>query len=655
MPGQDRPNCIQSLIADYKLARGVCPGSGNFGEYPESVTTCDRNGAPGKALCSEATESLLLEKECKDYVWNTKQEVWQTIRWGLIDSMCTSSTYNLFYPNFFDKKRSLHQHSNDSRLLPITEVSNSWGGHTFGPIPDLVNTRHRYPWICSLRQKSEDKRHLCGTTLLSMPPSQTVLVSSAHCVTVCRSKAKNKVVPNCCCANVGGEMCSDNPDCEDDAEIVNMTGDDAEIICGEWETGPTPMDDSGEKYNIILPIKNITRHPKYTISRGELNSQFVANDLAVFFVDDEELKQSDADIVPICLPSNGHQSPTIAVHSGWSYPPPIDFLNQNLPAYAFYHQHFYKQWHHTMNVTKCQDPDFNYKFPSNSSYPPGVVCAVEKWNEFCPSSGESGSPLMFEEGGKLTVMGLSSFTKGCSIFTYFSYFTYRRSWGNSGTLTPESQNPSVYTKLSCYLPWIAEQYGMNYEVDDITDPECVTGTGDISEVTADTCTVIPTSYTVGESSYIDPIEAECIFPFTLETVDGKGEWDGCLVSGIQDFTLPVFKCPIRTIKNRDTTYKTNYITSNGQPYNEVVNAFYCPTNSIRASTSSLTGIVSYIFNSDGPVFGPNGEYQLDADNDKCIGGSGPVGLPVFGTCKNNCRGGKIRLHGSNCNFIFYFQ
>ena len=89
MPGQDRPNCIQSLIADYKLARGVCPGSGNFGEYPESVTTCDRNGAPGKALCSEATESLLLEKECKDYVWNTKQEVWQTIRWGLIDSMCT--------------------------------------------------------------------------------------------------------------------------------------------------------------------------------------------------------------------------------------------------------------------------------------------------------------------------------------------------------------------------------------------------------------------------------------------------------------------------------------------------------------------------------------------------------------------------------------
>ena len=625
--------CIKSLIADYKAAGGVCPYSSNRGEYPVSDFPCDQDGAPGDALCSAATESLLLEEDCRDYVWNNKKEVWETIWVGLIWSMCTYDTELAFVPSSGDKRRSVqppHQHSDNSRLTPITQVDTEYGGYALGPIADLVNTRHRYSWICSLRQKSEDKRHLCGVTLLSMPPSPTVLVSAAHCVTVCRSKAKNRLVDNCCCPNVGGEMCSDNSECEDDAEVVNMTGDDAEIICGEWETGPTPMEESGEKYNIILPIKNITRHPNYTISRGEANSQFVSDDLAVFFVEDEELKQSEDKVVPICLPSNEHQSPTTAVHSGWSSAPPIEFLNLNVPLYAPYHPQFYKQWHQNMNITKCQDPNFNYKFPSNSSYPPGVMCAVEKWREFCPSSGESGSPLMYQENGKLTVRGLLSFSKGCSIFTYTSS-------SRLSILTQESQNPSVYSKLLCYLPWIAEQYGMDYEADDIIDPDCVTGTGDITEVTADTCTVIPTSYS--GSSLIDPVEAECLFPFTVDDRD----WDGCLVSGIQDFTHPTFKCPIRTIKNRNTSYFTNYNTANGQQYNEVVNAVYCPTNSIGYEINF--DVVIYTFNSDGPVFGPNGEYQLDPDNDQCRNQYDLiVPLPVFGTCKNSCRGGKIKFN-----------
>ena len=52
--------CIKSLIADYKEAAGVCPGSVNDGGYPVSDTSCV--GAPyfiQQGLCSEATESLL--------------------------------------------------------------------------------------------------------------------------------------------------------------------------------------------------------------------------------------------------------------------------------------------------------------------------------------------------------------------------------------------------------------------------------------------------------------------------------------------------------------------------------------------------------------------------------------------------------------------
>ena len=149
---------------------------------------------------------------------------------------------------------------------------------------------------------------------------------------------------------------------------------------------------------------------------------------------------------------------------------------------------------------------------------------------------------------------------------------------------------------------------------------------------------------------IDPVEAECLFPFTVD----DREWDGCLVSGIQDFTHPTFKCPIRTIKNRNTSYFTNYNTANGQQYNELVNGVYCPTNSIGYDINF--DVVIYTFNSDGPVFGPNGEYQLDPDNDQCVGGFGLIyGLPVFGTCKNSCRGGKLIISALNCNFIFYFQ
>ena len=42
------------------------------------------------------------------------------------------------------------------------------------------------------------------------------------------------------------------------------------------------------------------------------------------------------------------------------------------------------------------------------------------------------------------------------------------------------------------------------------------------------------------------------------------------------------------------------------------------------------------FNDDGPVFGPNGEWELDPDNDQCT-----HARPVFATCKNNCPGGEL--------------
>ena len=38
----------------------------------------------------------------------------------------------------------------------------------------------------------------------------------------------------------------------------------------------------------------------------------------------------------------------------------------------------------------------------------------------------------------------------------------------------------------------------------------------------------------------------------------------------------------------------------------------------------------------GPVYGPNGELELDPNNNLCT-----FGRPVFATCKNNCPGGEL--------------
>ena len=47
-----------------------------------------------------------------------------------------------------------------------------------------------------------------------------------------------------------------------------------------------------------------------------------------------------------------------------------------------------------------------------------------------------------------------------------------------------------------------------------------------------------------------------------------------------------------------------------------------------------------VFNDDGPVYGPNGEWELDPDNNLC----GYLTRPVFSTCKNNCPGGELCYH-----------
>ena len=384
-------------------------------------------------LCSERTKELLRDQEnCVYPIFSQKKNIFQTT-WKLIQSMCDYQTFSDFYKKAplnwrvnvnRQKQFTVDNDDNNVRLIPIEETFptnfGGWGIPPYARVPPLENTKHRYPWICSLRSISRQPYHLCGVTLLSRPPGPTVLVTSAHCVYICRSE-EGRIVPNCCCPNVGPGVCSETEDCGTNARTVEITGDDAEVKCGEWDTAT----DTEEYYNVMLPIVKVTVHPYFNISRGEQNSQFVANDIATIHVSDDNFEEQSRthNINPACLPTRPLSDTTSVVHSGWSTPPPLEYVINNAPEYEDFHQYFSKQWHYSLNITKCEDPKtyvnwgwerevITLNFPSNSFYPPGTVCAVEKEGKFCPTSGESGSPLMVtDDEGRMVVEGINSFIK----------------------------------------------------------------------------------------------------------------------------------------------------------------------------------------------------------------------------------------------------
>ena len=135
-----------------------------------------------------------------------------------------------------------------------------------------------------MRGRGADKQHHCTVTLLRRPPGPTVLVTAAHCTFLCKSD--NIVVPNCCCDNVAQTKCSnDKKRCGENPIVVEMTGEDVEIICGEWEIGRTLQVESGEKYNILMQIKKIKRHPGFKIDQGVLRTNYLQDDIAVIIVE----------------------------------------------------------------------------------------------------------------------------------------------------------------------------------------------------------------------------------------------------------------------------------------------------------------------------------------------------------------------------------
>ena len=150
--------------------------------------------------------------------------------------------------------------------------------------------------------------------------------------------------------------------------------------------------------------------------------------------DNFEEKSELHKIYPACLPTQA-MTATNGIHSGWSTPPPRDYVESFVPAYLEVYHHFSKQWHYNMDIVTCRDPLDNFwsgvplNYPTDSYYPPGTICATEIQNEFCPTSGESGSPLMVQDSqSRYVASGLKSFIKGRVEHSLFIFLRFSTSY-----------------------------------------------------------------------------------------------------------------------------------------------------------------------------------------------------------------------------------
>ena len=169
-----------------------------------------------------------------------------------------------------------------------------------------------------------------------------------------------------------------------------------------------------------------------------------------------------------------------------------------------------------------------------------------------------------------------------------------------------SANPTAYTKLHCYLPWIAKQYGLEYEQTEIPK-ECYTSTGDINDIAdANTCANKPSNI----QEEFEGLELPCIFPYHLNGV----KYDSCQQFSIDEFVIPINRCPIRNITTKFDGY--NSYTADKLP--DLLDSYSICEESEKDPNDFLPA--------------------LDPDRGQC--GLYESGGP-FSRCKNNCNKGIV--------------
>ena len=233
------------------------------------------------------------------------------------------------------------------------------------------------------------------------------------------------------------------------------------MVCGASSIAEVPEQLTVQN-EVVLNVVSFTNHPKYNPSKGPI----AGFDLAVYKVDDSPLREPDvvsfdSGIWPACFPKEEYVEEGPGVVAGWRDPMPIYFnynnVEQNAYGYNLINKALRQARMEVMN--ECKDPDWMEIEGDSSYYPQGVICAQDPSASSCFHFGNSGSGLLLpfvdwpKGPRRYSWVGSLSMYRGCDQTTAVDTSgSIQEAWAG--------ENPGIFTQASCYLPWLAKEYGM---------------------------------------------------------------------------------------------------------------------------------------------------------------------------------------------------
>ena len=233
------------------------------------------------------------------------------------------------------------------------------------------------------------------------------------------------------------------------------------MVCGSSSIAEVPEQLTVEN-EVVLDVVSFTNHPQYDPSKGPIGGF----DLAVYKVEDSPLQAPDvvsydSGIWPACFPKEGYVKEVPGLVAGWRDPIPTFFNYDNAEqnAYGYRLKNLELRQTRMEVMRECKDPDWMGMEANSSYYPQGVICAQDPSASSCFHFGNSGSALLLPFVGwpkgprRYSWVGSLSMYRGCDQAT---------SVDTSGSVRESlaGENPGIFTQASCYLPWIAKEYGM---------------------------------------------------------------------------------------------------------------------------------------------------------------------------------------------------
>ncbi|XP_060575863.1 uncharacterized protein LOC132733271, partial [Ruditapes philippinarum] len=247
-----------------------------------------------------------------------------------------------------------------------------------------------HPWQVEIQRKKRGWIHWCGGTIIN----NEWILSAAHCF--------DDLIGNY------------------DGLNAKLNFKDVRVIVGDHDLT------IHDEYEEMFHIEYIVKHWNYS----EFERNYSNNDIALLKIKSTSGISFNDYIQPACLPEEFTQllsEPKCEV-SGWGTEGELGTKTDTLRAAE------------VMIIPEKDCHRYYNKYPINFKK---VICAGDGSADTC--QGDSGGPLICEINGQSTIIGITSWGKGCS----------------------QHEAPGVYTKVSEYVRWINYQIS-NHRLEEVT-------------------------------------------------------------------------------------------------------------------------------------------------------------------------------------------